>query len=156
MTFRDLKQGYQIYLLDKKEMVAERVKVTSVGIPYTEPPKSGQLAPSMTRLVDIGIESRGTYAIPEGLSITYAGDIVLSIEAEPILREVQAMKAQSEEILSSVDAQKEKIMRCDEILENLDLKFKEKKEIENRLSKVEAFMGELRDDVKNLLKSLNG
>jgi hypothetical protein len=159
ITFRDLKQGYQIYTLDKEKMKAERAKVVNVGIPYAEPPKVGQLAPSLNKLVDVTIEADGksqTYAIPETATITYAGDVVLSVEPEPILREVQAMRAQSESILLSVDAHREKIERCDEILETLDTAFREKKEIEGRLSKVEAFMCEMKDDLKNLIKQLNG
>jgi F0F1-type ATP synthase membrane subunit b/b' len=66
------------------------------------------------------------------------------------------MRAQSESILLSVDTHREKIERCDEILETLDTAFREKKELEGRLSKVEAFMREMKDDLKNLIKQLNG
>jgi hypothetical protein len=159
ITFRDLKAGYQIYLLDKGTMSATKVKVINVGIPYNEPPKVGQLAPSLTKIVDVTIETDGksqTYAIPETATITYAGDVVLSVEAEPIVREVQAMRAQSEETLLSVETHTKRIENCDRILETLDTSFKEKKEIEGRLSKVETFMCEIKDDLKNLIKQLNG
>ena len=56
-------------------------------------------------VVDITIESSNktaTYTIPENLSITYAGDIVLSTDKICLAREVESMKNTAEKIIESV------------------------------------------------------
>jgi hypothetical protein len=68
------------------------------------------------------------------------------------LREVKAVKSQSEEVLASVDAHREKVLRCEEIIGELDTAYKDKKEIDTRLSKVETFMAEMREDIRCLIK----
>jgi hypothetical protein len=70
------------------------------------------------------------------------------------LREVKAVKSQSEEVLASVDAHREKVLRCEEIIGELDTAYKDKKEIDTRLSKVEEFMLEMKEDIKSLVREL--
>jgi hypothetical protein len=157
MKFNDVKSGYRIYLLDKASMKVSEVKVTAVGLPYPEPMKPGQLAQSMNRLVDVTVdngEGPHVYAIPEGAGVTYAGDTVLSVDAEGILREVRAMKAHAEESLSKMDGHKECIQRCDAIISELDTSYKEKRELEGRLSGVESTVNELRDELHTFLKEM--
>jgi hypothetical protein len=158
IQFRELRAGHLVQILNKSQMTVRQGKVVNVGSPYPEPVKPGQMAPTMNRLIDITIEAEGqtqTYAIPETSSITFAGDIVLSIEADSLIREVQAMRSQSEQAIASFDMHKQRIGQCDAILEDLDTSFREKRVVEERLSRVEGFMEEIRGDMKNLLKSLS-
>lgn len=156
MQFREVKQGYSVYLLDKSLMKVQQVRVIGVGVPYNEPPKVGQLS-NINRLVDVTIEQEGrnhVYAIPETACVTYAGETVLSTDADGILREIKAVKSQSEEVLASVDAHREKVLRCEEIIGELDTAYKDKKEMDSRLSKVEEFMLEMKEDIKSLVREL--
>lgn len=158
IQFRELRAGHVVHLLNKAQMEARQGKVVNVGTPYPEPSKPGQIAPTINRLIDITIESEGqtqTYAIPETTSVTFAGDIVLSTEPDALIREVQAMRSQSEQAIAAFDMHKQRLSQCDAILEELDTSFRDKRVVEERLSRVEGFMEEIRGDVKNLLKSLS-
>jgi hypothetical protein len=159
MKFNELKSGYTVYLLDKKTMEVSEEKVMSVGAPYPEPMKAGQLAQNLTRLVDVTLGDGGrthVYAIPEGASVTYAGDTVLSSDSEGVLREVRAMKVQSEELLASVDAHRERVEKCEELIARLDTAYRDKREMDGRLTRVESYIHELKDDIRNLIKELKG
>lgn len=157
MLFRELKNGYTVYLLDKSTMKVGQVKVIDVGAPYNEAPKLGQLAPSQQRMVDVTIERDGRshiYAIPEHASLTYAGDIVLSCEAEGILREVKAVMEHSRGVLASVPSHEERIKAGEEIIARLDNSYKEKRLLEGRLTNVEDGVRELRDEIRMLINKL--
>lgn len=109
MLFKDTKQGYPVYLLDKEQVRATQGKVVSVSQPRVQAPQVGvypQNPLTTSLVVDVTIEADGqtkTYTIPETSSLTYAGQLALSIDKECILREVQALKTASEEALGKMD-----------------------------------------------------
>lgn len=102
MLFKDTKQGYPVYLLDRENVRAYSGKVVSVSVPRLQQPPIGtmpQLGITNQMVVDVTIESDGatrTYSIPESSCLTYAGTLVLSTDREGIIREVEAIKSQSE------------------------------------------------------------
>lgn len=155
MLFKDLKPGYPVYLLRKgDELKALQGKIIKVSDPYFPPSPIGQMpSPSMNtsqRFVDVTLEAEGvtnTYSIPETLSVSYANNIVLSTDKDGILRDVEAMKSQSEEVLRSVEKNKYIISGCDKILEEWNPAFAEKKEQDKRISGLET-------EVKGLSKML--
>lgn len=54
-------------------------------------------------VVDVTIEANSktaTYSIPENLSVTYAGDVVLSTDKQGLIAEVEQMKNTAERYLS--------------------------------------------------------
>ena len=115
MLFKDLKQNYPVFILDKQNVKFTQGKVQSVSFPHID--NSSPMGMGKT-VVDVVIEAEGksaTYAIPENNSVVYAGDMVLSTEKDGILKEVEAMKTSAEQILSSVEKQKEIIeqYKCD-------------------------------------------
>nr|DAW46631.1 MAG TPA: hypothetical protein [Caudoviricetes sp.] len=84
-------------------------------------------------VVDVTIELTGktaTYTIPENLSITYAGDIVLSTDKNGLAKEVESMKNTAEKIIESVPRQKEVIEKSTALLADINPVYKEKKETE--------------------------
>jgi len=143
MQFKDLKAGYPVYIFTKGEgLKATTGKVVNVSQPYFPQPQPGQLASMQTaqRVVDVTVESESktsTYSIPETLSVTYANNLVLSTDREGILRDVEAMKAQSQEVVNSYDKHKAIIESCDKILEEWNPVFAEKKEQDKRISGIE-------------------
>jgi hypothetical protein len=106
MLFKDVKQNYPVYILDKQELTFSQGKVMSAGFPRMDV-MSKPVNPINTQMViDITVENGGksaTYTIPEGLSITYAGNIVLSTDKEGLVREIEAMKNSAESIINSMD-----------------------------------------------------
>jgi hypothetical protein len=78
MQFKDVKQNYPVYILDKQNVTYKQGKVTSVSFPHID--NTNPMAMGKT-VVDVAIEADGktaTYAIPDSMSIAYAGDLVLS------------------------------------------------------------------------------
>ncbi len=161
MLFKELKQNYPVYILDKQTVTFTQGKVISVSLPRmnvgngTMPmmPTSSPTA----MLVDVTIEADGrtaTYSIPENLAVTYAGSTVLSTDREGISREIEAMRATAEQVLSSVDRQKEILDKTQSLLAELNPAYKEKKETDERFNRIEGDMSEMKSMVRDLLNKL--
>lgn len=109
LAFKDVKQNYSVYILNKQDITITDGKVISVGFPHLDlntKPAMGQ----SQMVVDVTIEANSktaTYSIPENLSVTYAGDVVLSTDKQGLMAEVEQMKNTAEKILESVPKQKE-------------------------------------------------
>ena len=86
MYFKDLKQNYPVYILDKQNLTLIQGKAVSVGFPRMElNPAAGKSG----MVVDVSIEAGGktaNYVIPETLSVTYAGNLVLSVDRQGACR----------------------------------------------------------------------
>lgn len=155
MLFKDIKQNYSVYIFDKQKVEYVQGKVTSVSLPRMQMP--GQMTTinqmgTTPVVVDVTIDAGGrtaTYTIPENLSVTYAGNLVLSTECEGIVREIEAMKNTAEQVLNSVERQKEIKEKATELLVELNPVYKEKKDTEERFNKIENSVSEM----KNMLSS---
>lgn len=109
-------------------------------------------------VVDVTIESNGktaTYTIPENLSVTYAGDIVLSTDKQGLAAEVESMKSTAEKILESVPKQQEVVEKATTLLADLNPIYKEKKETEQRFAKLEQSISRMESTVTNFINSFN-
>lgn len=87
MIFKDIKSGYPVYMLDRGKMEAVAGKVVGVSGPRYMQMQGIQ---QTQIVVDITVETEGVsrqYAIPESLSVTYAGDLVLSTDRDGQKRE---------------------------------------------------------------------
>lgn len=138
MLFKDIKQGYPIYFLDKTDITTYQGKVISVAVPRYDNQSFNNTAAGL--VVDITIEANGktnTYTIPETSTLAYAANVVLSTDKEGIIREVEAMKNVSEEALSQVDKHKEAVIKCNQLLEELNPAFAEKRAQDKRIEGIE-------------------
>lgn len=158
LLFKDVKQNYPVYILDKVEMTYQQGKVVSVSLPrmnmQNSSPIIGQV-PQTIMLVDVTVETAGrtaTYSIPENLSTTYAGNLVLSTDKESISREVEAAKSAAEQILKSVDQQKKIVERSTMLLSELNPVYREKKETEERFTKIESSVSEMKNMLAGFIK----
>lgn len=88
MLFKDMKPGYPVYILQKEDgLKPVQGKVINVSQPYFPQMQPGQMPSqnTMQRMTDVTIEANGrtnTFAIPETLSVTYAGNMVLSTDRD--------------------------------------------------------------------------
>lgn len=156
MLFKDVKQNYPVYILDKQELIISQGKVQSVGFPRMD--IMSKVPNGTQTVVDITIDNNGktaTYTIPENLSITYAGNIVLSTDKEGLVHEVEAMKNSAEQILASVDKQKSILEKANTLLSDLNPVYREKKETDLRFSKIESSIGELKEMFSKFLNTTN-
>lgn len=153
MLFKDLKQNYPVHIFDKQNVEYIQGKVTSVSLPRMQMPNMNSLNNSM--VVDITIDAGGrsaTYTIPEGLSVTYAGNLVLSVEVDGVLKEIEAMKNTAEQVLNSVEKQKEIKKKTCELLVELNPVYKEKKDTEERFNKIETSVSEMKNMLSNFIR----
>ena len=143
IQFKDVKQNYPVYILDKQKMEYNQGKVLSVSFPHMDNSNPAVIGKTV---VDVVIEAGGknaTYAIPENMGIAYAGDIVISTDKDGIIHEVEAIKNNSEQYLNNVDKVKQDFEKSTELLAELNPILKEKQENEKRFSKIELAVEEL-------------
>lgn len=173
MTFKEIKRGFPVYVLHKngediKAAEGRVVNASDPHLPQNNAFNPANPSPSFNQMqqlmVDVTIEEGGetkTYCIPENLSVTYAGDIILATEREGIIREVQALVTQDDEHIKAVPMHEKRRAACGVILEQWDTAYKERKDndkrfkgIENCITGLDTRMGGLEDKLDRLLKKL--
>lgn len=140
MLFKDLKQGYPVYILDTQEMSFTQGKATQVSFPHTE---INKITGRSEMLVDVTIEANGktaTYAIPDNASITNAGHLTLSTDKKSLVNDVEAQVSNANQAIAAAEKAKEIIEKAPALLAQLDPTVKEKQESEKRLSDMEKAM----------------
>lgn len=153
MLFRDLKSGYPIYIFDKEKVTFTNAKVVDVTPPHFD----SHYGNPTEMVVDVSIEGlQKPYTFKENTDIGYIGALVISTEKGKALREVETLQAQSEQAWDKRDTYKQTAERCAQIRADYSPEFKEKKETEERFSKLENSVGELKDMIKGLVKELKG
>ena len=152
IPFRDIKQNYPIHILDKQEFEIHTGKATAVSFPKLEiNPETGK--PEM--MVSVTIEAGGktaTYAIPENLSVSFAGNLVFATEKHLLLNEAKAVKANAEQIIAAAPKAQKIIDKASTIFAELDSTFKERQETEQRFSKIEGSISEMKEMMTNFIK----
>lgn len=125
LLFKDIKQNYPVYILDTQEFSLIQGKATQVSFPRLE---MNQKTGKTEMVVDVTIEANGkmaTYAIPESHSVTYAGHLVLSTEKSGLTSEVEAQKANAEQVLASASKAQNIIDKAPSLLAELNPMYKE-------------------------------
>jgi len=161
MLFKDVKTGYPIFILHKTDpLILSQGKV--ISNPTTHVSQIQPFNPMNTQttqmMVDVTIEDGGvtkTYTIPETSSVTYGNDLVLSTDREGLIREVESMKAVSQDHLNQVSFHEKRLASCEKILSDLNPAFKEKKDTEARFGKIENDMKDVKTMITDLIKKLS-
>ena len=142
MQFRELKNGYPVFFLDRESVEAYQGKVVSVAVPRYDAPTFGQMqSPTSGMVVDVTIEANGstkTYTMPEASETAYAGSLVISSDKSTLLREVEAIKSAREEELGKMDRYKEDLSKCESILESWNPTLAERREQDRRIEGIES------------------
>ena len=148
LLFKDIKQNYPVYILDTQEFSLIQGKATQVSFPRLE---MNQKTGKTEMVVDVTIEANGkmaTYAIPESHSVTYAGHLVLSTEKSGLTSEVEAQKANTEQVLASASKAQNIIDKALSLLAELNPMYKEKQETEQRFGKIEKSISGMEELMK--------
>lgn len=157
MLFKDLKIGYPVYIFHKDgEKRITQGKVTAISpsrLPQTPSIQTMQLVVDVT--IDDGGSSR-TYAIPDNTSVTYTNGLVLSTDRDGVIREVEILKNQCAEELAKIEEYRKSVSECEKILTEWNPSFREKRETEERFSKLETSMSDLKSMMSGLIKELRG
>ena len=154
LQFKDLRSGNPVYILDRNGemnilMAHAATDASMPHIDYNSTQMNLQRPNQMIVEVNIDIDGKTQqFVIPEDSTVTVTPDNrVLSTDIAPILREVETLRQRSQEILASVDANKARINRCDELLEAWNPELRAKRETERRFSTIDQTISELRSDV---------
>ena len=155
MLFKDLKIGYPVYIFHKDgEKRITQGKVTAISpsrLPQTPSLQTMQMVVDVT--IDDGGSSR-TYAIPDNSSVTYSNGLVLSTDREGVIREVEILRNQCADELAKIDEYRKSVSECEKILAEWNPVFREKRETEERFSKLETSMSDLKSMMSGLIKEL--
>lgn len=155
MTFKDIQKNHPVYILDKAAVELKQGKVIDVA-PHLNTGLS-TISGSGQPMRDITIERDGrqtVYTIPEHLSVTFAGDIVLSTDKQSLSAEVERMRNEAESVLNSVERMKVVKVKSEELLAELNPAIREKQETEKRFKTIEDNVSGIRGMVKQLLDKL--
>lgn len=155
MTFKDLKSGYPIYLLDRTTLKYTQGKVMAIGIPHADvqPGNYGKM------LIDVSIQTndgkQNTYSVSDIEQTAYAGTLLLTCNKDCVVNEVRAINAQAEDTLTKVEAARKTVDSCKTLLEELDTAFKDKQETEKRFQKIDERFSGMEDKMEKILLALS-
>lgn len=156
MTFKELKPGDYIYVIDKVNAKANFVKINSITPSVGLQP--GQIG--IFKDINVTIDNiNKSYTVNEIWDTALADNTntVITPNVERALTEIKGMKKQNEDIVSNIDKYKENIAKCDNLLSELDPSFKKEQAYEKRFSKLEeAYAKQEKNytDIKELLTKL--
>lgn len=163
MKFNEYKQGFQIYAITSTAdgIKVEQRNISNVSAPYF--PQMQNIADfkqiGQNKVVDITIEASGggskVYSFPENSSVASAPDGVVFSDREGAIRELTAIKAQSENALKDVEKHKNNIETCTRLLAELDPVAKKDAEVDARFNKIESSMSEMKQMLSNFLNKID-
>ena len=155
MTYRDTKINDTIYILDKDKMVLQQGRVTATS-PHVNNTYNTMAAGQMMRDIAIEVEGKNaTYTIPENLSVTFAGSIVLATSQQGLSSEIERMKSEAEQALAMMEHHKMVIDRSSGLLAELNPHVREKMENERRFKSIESDMSGIKTMMQQLLDKLS-
>ncbi len=146
MTFKDLKSGYPIYLLDRTALKYEQAKVMNVQGNFT-PTTFGKMEVNVT--VQTADGKQNTYSVTDTEQTAYAGTLLLATSKDCVINEVNALKSNSEEVLAKVEEHKRIVEVCGKLLAELDTAFRDQQRTNERLDKMECKLDEIFKFVKS-------
>ena len=155
MTYRDTKINDTIYILDKDKMVLQQGRVTATS-PHVNNTYNTMAAGQMMRDIAIEVDGKNaTYTIPENLSVTFAGSIVLATSQQGLSSEIERMKSEAEQALAMMEHHKMVIERSSDLLAELNPHVREKMENERRFKSIESDMSGIKTMMQQLLDKLS-
>lgn len=138
MMFRDVKVGDTLYIYDRASIALTAEQVSSVSAPRVD--KAGMV-------VDVAVGNM-TYTFRDSSEVGFTPTLVISSDRANLLREVVAHKVGNESQIARVDQLKAELPKLDAVIDQLDPNRKEKKMMEDRLSKIEANLEKLLTNLK--------
>lgn len=151
MTFKELKSGYPVYLLDRTALRYEQGKVMAVGAPHADM----QIGNYGKMLVDVTIQTDGKqniYSVADTEQTAYAGSLLIATSKDLVINEVRAINAQAEETLARVSDAQKTVAACKALLEELDTAYKEKRETEQRFREINDRFCGVEEKMDRILK----
>jgi hypothetical protein len=162
--FQSLRIGTPLYVLRKNEPKLEIGEVTFVSQPvnqFNQPVYGGTQPATVDIKLQIADKPMDLQKLPASFTIADCGNgIVVSESREAISNEINILRQNSQRILESTEQHKAIVVRCDELLAELNPQVKQEaeraKEIESLSKRVGGLENSLADIKGLLIQSLNG
>ena len=136
-------------------MVLQQGRVTATS-PHVNNTYNTMAAGQMMRDIAIEVDGKNaTYTIPENLSVTFAGSIVLATSQQGLSSEIERMKSEAEQALAMMEHHKMVIERSSGLLAELNPHVREKMENVRRFKSIESDMSGIKTMMQQLLDKLS-
>lgn len=148
MTFKDLKSGYPVYLLDRTALRYEQGKVMAVQQNFSAA-TFGKMEVNVTIQTRDG--KQNIYSVADTEQTAYAGPLLIATNKECVINEINMLKNNSEEILGKMDEHKKTVKSCTSLLAEIDTTFRDQQKNNERLDQMESKL----EEIYNFVKSKN-
>ncbi len=146
MNFKDIKQGYPLYVLDRKALCAKTLNVREVSLPHVD----AKIGGATNLVVDILTDDGQPYVMMADADVAYPDGMVISTSVDNILRELTSMRNTAQQALDRVDKERQTVERCNSLLADLDPAQREKQQTEKRFEKIENMQQQMFEMLKKL------
>lgn len=146
MLLKDCQKGYPIFILNRNEITATQGKIIDVSRPHFD----NRNPSNTTMVIDVTVDIDGkqtSFVMPESSTVAYTDNLVLSCDRADILHEVEAICSRNEEELKQTELRKQTVSKCKSIIEDWNPAVKQQRETDERMTKMEQAMGQMRTDV---------
>lgn len=160
MTFKELKQGFPLYVLNVNTMEVGTGTVTYVGQPHVTQDKQklakGQIQMVIDVTANFGNQSQ-TIELADSLSSTMSNDgqLLITPNQSDVANGMRMIKARCEEYIRNEQHYKELIVKCDEQLPNFDPLYKQSMASEARFSEMQSTIDRQSKDIAEMKKMLS-
>lgn len=154
MIFKDVNVGGLVYVLNRNEVSAFTAKIIKKSESYLN-----RMRGSMDMFVDLTLEFNGgtrTFGLKDGSEVGYTEEMLIATDAKYVIQEARSIVEQAESDIAKEAQNRERLTRGNDIIENFDPVVREKRESEERLSKLEGSLDEVKSILKGLVKDLKG
>lgn len=152
--FNALGQNSLFYILDKNNKPT--LKIGKVVEAKINPQFYGLANQEMDIRVDVNGETYEFKKIPTNISIiSPSAGIIISDNAEDMIKEFEGTIKTSQQILDSIDYHKAIINSQDEIFAKLNPKYAKEKEQENKLNNLEGRVGNVESGINDIKAMLS-
>lgn len=150
LLFKNAKVGQVIHFMDRKTADYYTGKVEQpVSAPHFEPNNP-------TLMVDVVVSVDGqckTFSIPENLSATYAGELILATDTSDLLTELDQMQLQGEKDLQEVPRIEKMLKAIKERKMQLNPALKQQQEQDRRMERLESSVESLAEMFKKFMSN---
>lgn len=158
MLFKELSQGYRIFLFDRASVEALEGEIIKVGTPYYD--SNQPIGSSVGMVLDVTASINGSpivYTLRADAETAYdtKNNILVSTTREGVIRDVESMRSHKRESISHYEKDKADLVKLESILESYDPSAKKMQQTEERLKVLENNVGSIKDMIELMLNKRN-
>lgn len=155
MLFKELKQGFPLYVLNVNTVEVGTGTVTFVGQPHVTNDKKKIAKGQLQMVIDVTANfgnTTQTIELSDSLSQTMSDDgaLLITPNQSDIANGMRMIKARCEEYIRNEDHYKELIARCDTLLPNFDPFYKQTMASEARFTEMQSTIDKQAQDIAEM------